>query len=203
MEGEYADDEGGGDLLFFALLIAGAYFGARWYRDNIAAAAGAGIFPSSAPSSDPVQGALAYLVPLSLSPTGEQFIRGKEGFSAYPNASGDIGIGHHVQPGEHFTYPLSQAEGERLFASDTAGAERAVSDGLQVEVSQSQFDALVDFAFNEGRSAFLGSTLLRVLNSGDYAGASQQFSRWVYANGQISPALEARRGAEQNLFQFG
>jgi lysozyme len=48
------------------------------------------------------------------------------------------------------------------------------------------------------------STLLRLLNQRDYAGAADQFGRWVYAtvNGVKTelPGLVKRRAAERALF---
>lgn len=197
------DDDGGGDLLFFMLLIGGAYFGYQLWRDHQAAAGGGGIFSSSPPLQDETTSIFNLLVPLTLSPTGDAYIRKQEGWTAYPNSSGDIGIGHHIKPGENIVPPISRAEGESLYAGDRRDAEQAVNDGLRVEVSQGQFDALVDFAFNEGRAAFLGSTLLQQLNSGNYAGAAGQFSRWRYAGGQVNSDLVARRAGEQQMFQRG
>jgi lysozyme len=73
-----------------------------------------------------------------------------------------------------------------------------------VPLTQNQFDALVDFAYNAGAANLRSSTLLRLLNSGDYAGASGQFIRWNKAtsNGQliVLPGLTRRRTAEAQLF---
>lgn len=192
--------------MFLALVIGGAYVFTQLWRHRLAAAAGAGTFEAAPPSGDVVQGVLNYLVPLQLSPTGAAFIKANEGFrpTAYPDAGGQaIGYGHKIQPGENIVSPISQAEADSLFASDIGAAVRAVSDGLKVQVSQSQFDALVDLAYNIGTAAFLNSTLLTLLNEGNFAGASQQFSQWVHSGGQVSSGLVARRQAEQNLFATG
>jgi lysozyme len=75
---------------------------------------------------------------------------------------------------------------------------------VTVPLTQNQFDALVDFAYNAGAANLRSSTLLRLLNSGDYAGASGQFIRWNKAtsNGQliVLPGLTRRRTAEAQLF---
>jgi lysozyme len=67
-------------------------------------------------------------------------------------------------------------------------------------ITQSQFDAMVDFCFNAGRGNFLQSTLLRKLNSGDFAGAAAQFALWVHAGGEVVAGLVRRRKAEADLF---
>lgn len=201
------DDEGGDDLLFFAVVVAAGYFLLQRWRYNAAAASGGGVFESIPPVADFTFDALNFLVPLRLSPTGADFIKANEGgfrANAYPDAGGQsIGYGHFIQPGENIVSPITPAEGEALFAHDVAGAERAVSDGLKVQVSQSQFDALVDLAYNIGTAAFLSSTLLRLLNGGDFNGAAQQFSQWIHSGGQVSSNLVARRQSDTNLFERG
>jgi lysozyme len=58
----------------------------------------------------------------------------------------------------------------------------------------------VDFVFNLGAGNFQSSTLLKLLNSGDYQGASGQFPLWNHAGGVVVAGLTARRLAEQTLF---
>jgi lysozyme len=65
---------------------------------------------------------------------------------------------------------------------------------------QSRFDALVCFAYNVGLEALRRSTLLRLHNEGDYAGAQSQFKRWNRANGKVMRGLTRRRAAEAKLY---
>lgn len=200
------DEEGGNDVMFVTLVIAGAYFLYQLWRDHVAAGYGGGVFQPAAPSSDPTEGILNILVPLQLSPTGAAFIKAQEGFqaSAYADGKGQsIGYGHQIQPGENIVSPITPAEADALFASDAAAAARTVSNALQVQTTQNQFDALTDLAYNIGSAAFLNSTLLQLLNQGDYAGAAQQFSGWVHSAGQVNQGLQARRAADLNLFNGG
>jgi GH24 family phage-related lysozyme (muramidase) len=78
--------------------------------------------------------------------------------------------------------------------------ESAVRRLVTVPLNQNQFDALVSFVFNVGEGAFKDSTLLRLLNSGNYKAASAQFGKWVYAGKQVLPGLVARRESEYQLF---
>lgn len=55
---------------------------------------------------------------------------------------------------------------------------------VTVPLSQGEFDALVDFTYNLGEGNFRKSTLLKKLNAGDYAGAANEFDKWVYTNGK-------------------
>lgn len=142
-------------------------------------------------------------MPVSMSAAGLAMLQGLEGFSSTPYADHkgySIGYGHLIQPGEDLTY-VTQEQAVQLLAQDVAGAQAAVAAAVRVGLSQNQFDALVSFVYNVGAGAFRSSTLLKLLNAGDYAGAAAQFPRWINASGAPSPALVARRGQEQNLFE--
>jgi lysozyme len=69
-----------------------------------------------------------------------------------------------------------------------------------VTLSQGQYDALVSFTYNEGAGRLQTSTLLTLLNAGNYAGASGQFGDWVYGGGVKLTGLVTRRAAEVALF---
>ena len=75
-----------------------------------------------------------------------------------------------------------------------------VNSRVLVELSQNQFDALLSLCYNIGKSAFANSTLLALLNQGNYSGASAEFDRWVYSGGVVNAGLVERRNAEQSLF---
>ena len=75
-----------------------------------------------------------------------------------------------------------------------------ISAALRVGVTQSQFDALVCWAFNVGVSAAQQSTLMHRLNAGTMQGAADQFLRWNRAGGQVLRGLTLRREAERALF---
>jgi GH24 family phage-related lysozyme (muramidase) len=70
---------------------------------------------------------------------------------------------------------------------------------------QHRFDALVSFVYNLGADALRRSTLLRMHNEGDYAGAAGQFVRWDKArvNGRLRAlrGLTRRREAEAKLYR--
>lgn len=191
------------NLAFILLTVAGAYFFYQLWRDQSALTIGPGSFPAAPPPTTGAGALLNIFVPLQLSPAGAAFIKDQEKLSltAYPDGPGySIGYGHQIQQGENIVSPITLAQANALFSQDVAGAVQAVNNGLQVQVTQPQFDALVDFAFNEGATAFRNSTLLNLLNQGNYAGAAQQFSRWVYSSGRVNSDLVARRQAEQSAF---
>ncbi|PRP70248.1 muraminidase, partial [Chromobacterium amazonense] len=84
---------------------------------------------------------------------------------------------------------------------DLAKFEVGVSRLVKVQLRQNQFDALVSFSYNLGLGSLQNSTLLRLLNQGDYAGAAGQFILWDKAGGKVLPGLQRRRAAEQALFK--
>ena len=83
---------------------------------------------------------------------------------------------------------------------DLADAQSAVRTMVTVPLNANQFSALVDFVFNEGSGHFESSTLLRLLNAGDYTGSDAQFAAWDKAGGKVLAGLLTRRNAEAALF---
>lgn len=96
--------------------------------------------------------------------------------------------------------PITEAEADEMLRRLLGRYEAAVRRYAQVDLEQGQFDALVSFAYNVGNEALRGSTLLRLLNGGDVAGAANQFLRWDKAGGRTLPGLTRRRQAERRLF---
>ena len=95
---------------------------------------------------------------------------------------------------------ITIAQADEIMRVTLAEYEAAVNRYVKVPLTQGQFDALVDFAYNAGPQSLRNSTLLRMLNASNYAGAAKQFSRWVYADGKILNGLVKRRKLETELF---
>lgn len=141
---------------------------------------------------------------LSMSPSGIALLQAHEGLrlTAYRDAGGVWTIGYGSTAGgvrRGMTISYDQAV-LRLY-QDLDDAEATVNSRVTVPLTQPQFDALVSLVFNIGGGAFRKSTLLQKLNAGDYAGASNQFRRWVKAKGRVLPGLVTRRAAERALFE--
>jgi lysozyme len=109
-----------------------------------------------------------------------------------------IGYGH--TKGVTKGMVISHLEADKLLIEDLKGFETAVRRLVTVPLNQNQFDALVSFTFNVGIGAFEKSTLLKLLNAGNYANAATQFAKWVHAGKQVLPGLVARREDEYQLF---
>ena len=76
----------------------------------------------------------------------------------------------------------------------------AVIRNLKVPLNQNQFDALVSWTYNLGEGALKSSTMLKLLNQGNYDSVPAQMMRWTKANGVDLPGLVRRRKAEAELF---
>lgn len=125
-----------------------------------------------------------------------------------------IGWGHAIESGGHFLrgnaalaevkalYPngITVAQAQTLLESDLMQAGAGVLASVIVPLNDNQYGALTSFAFNLGIANLRSSTLLKLLNAGNFAGAADQFLRWCHANGQALPGLLKRRNAERSLF---
>lgn len=140
---------------------------------------------------------------LRLSAKGIEFLKDMEGvrYTAYLDTGGvwTIGVGH-TGPEVIRGLRINEEQVNKYLQKDVIEAEDSVKELVKVPLSQSQFDALVSFTFNLGENALSKSTLLRLLNAGDYNGAMQQMNRWVYDNGKLIAGLVKRRKAEQSLW---
>jgi lysozyme len=120
---------------------------------------------------------------------------------AYQDSVGVWTIGYgHTGPDVHPALTITQEQAEILLAADIAWAAACVNKAVKSSINQNQFDALVDFTFNLGCASLVQSSLLRLVNAGDFAGAAQQFLRWNKAKGQVLRGLTLRRQAEMDLF---
>jgi lysozyme len=106
--------------------------------------------------------------------------------------------------------------GEKVALNDTPCTVEQATEWMQFElnqkakevdamttdtVTQSQFDALVSFAYNCGSNALKGSTLLKRVNANpNDATIRDAFMMWVKADGKTLNGLVRRRTAEADLY---
>lgn len=142
---------------------------------------------------------------MRISQKGIDLIKRFEGLrlTAYKCSAGvdTIGYGHtgpDVTPGLRIT----EEEAEKLLWRDTESAQQTVSSFVSVKLNQNEYDALVSFTFNVGPTAFVNSTLLRLLNHGaERKVVAGEFARWVKAGSDKPvPGLVRRREEEKKLF---
>lgn len=121
--------------------------------------------------------------------------------TAYQDGTGrwTIGYGHTpAQCGQVIT-PM---QAEALLEADIAWAVSFVNKMVYTtQLTQGQFDALVDFTFNLGVGNFQHSTLLTLVNGRKFAEAAAEFGKWDKAGGRVVAGLLRRRIAEEEEFK--
>ncbi|MCX7357323.1 MAG: lysozyme [Alphaproteobacteria bacterium] len=148
----------------------------------------------------------AKLMTNAISAQGLALIQELEGFQAEPKQlpTGGWVVGYsHVratEPGE----AVNENDAVELLTGDLAAFESLVNTQVTQPLTQTQFDALVSFAFSVGAEAFGRSQVLRRVNAGDYVSAACAMDAWrksdVSGELVIIDALVRRRTAEKALF---
>ena len=154
---------------------------------------------------------------MNLSDKGKRLLMEWEGFKTevYLDSAGlkTVGVGHLLIHDElslsevvlddgqvvKFENGLTEDQVLLLLARDVRKFEQVIQD-VKVELKQNEFDALVIFAFNIGIHAFIRSTLLEKLNTGDYKSVPSELRRWNRAGGQVVKGLSNRREKEIALW---
>ena len=109
-----------------------------------------------------------------------------------------IGYGHikGVQEGMEWT----EEQAEEALKEEIVGYCKYVEEYVKVPLNQNQFDALVSWTYNLGPTSLKKSTMLKVLNKGNYDEVPEQIKRWNKARGQVLNGLVRRRDTEAELF---
>lgn len=107
----------------------------------------------------------------------------------YGHTGPDVTPGRVAKPGEC----------EELLEEDLATAYSAVKRCITSPMQPHQAAALTSATYNAGPKIVCGSTLQRLANAGDWAGACKQLDRWVWAQGRKLPGLIKRRAAERAI----
>lgn len=136
---------------------------------------------------------------------GLALIKGYEGFRehAYMDTGNVPTIGYGTTKGVKIGQTITMADAEAALKRDVSSAENTVTKSVTVKLTQDQFDALVSFVYNVGSGNFRGSTLLSLLNQGQYSQVPPQLLRWNKDNGRVIDGLTRRRKAEGDLFSTG
>jgi GH24 family phage-related lysozyme (muramidase) len=142
---------------------------------------------------------------MRVSQKGIDLIKKFEGIrlTAYICPAGVLTIGYgHTGSDVKSGMRITEEQAEKLLWQDTESAQQTVSSFVNVKLNQNEYDALVSFTFNVGPTAFVNSTLLRLLNHGaDRKVVAGEFGRWVKAGSdEPVPGLVRRREEEKKLF---
>lgn len=146
---------------------------------------------------------------LRSSQSGLDLIKRSEGghLTPYIDLAGfwTVGYGHKLTSAElaegSQTRTITEPDALLLLIDDADWAAEQVARLVHVPLSQGQLDALVDFTYNLGVERLAGSTLLKLLNLGNYHDAGQQLLRWDMAGDEHLAGLTIRRQAELALWE--
>jgi lysozyme len=139
----------------------------------------------------------------TLGSAGEDLIKSFEALKlkAYQDQGGVWTCGWgHVGPDVVEGTTCTAEQAEIWFLHDTQMAVNGVDATVDTNVTQNQFDALVSFTFNVGLGAEGHSTMVKLVNARDFAGAAAEFPKWDHVKGVPNAGLLRRRQAEQALF---
>ena len=139
--------------------------------------------------------------------TCHALIRAYEGLrlSPYRDLAGVATIGYG-STGPHVTMhspSITEAEANRLLILDADAAARAVLRLIHVPLTDGQFDALTDFAYNLGGGALQRSRLRAVINRGEHQDVEAELLKWCKAGGVVVRGLLRRRQAEADIYNRG
>jgi len=116
-----------------------------------------------------------------------------------------ISVGHLVLPPDpwHVGDVISLDQAKAIFINDLKKTESIIDKFVKIPLNENQRGAVASLVFNCG-SGPLAGTVGKLLNSGDYTGASNAFIAWCKytKNGQLltSVGLLNRRKSEQVFF---
>ena len=115
--------------------------------------------------------------------TGLDLIKQFEGLKleSYVCPAGKLTIGYGHTIGVKLGQKITKEQAEELVKQDYDSACRDVRNLVKVPINENQLGALASFVFNLGKNALMGSTLLRMLNTGNYRDAAMEFEKWVFA----------------------
>jgi lysozyme len=144
-----------------------------------------------------------------LSQKGLELIKSFEGLSLVPyvcaGGINTIGYGNtYYTNGKKVSLQdpkITIVQAEELLKNSLSTYEKAVDSFCRDDISQSQFDALVSFAYNLGTGALQKSTLIKKVNVNPKdVTIADEFLKWNKAAGKVLLGLTRRRTAEANLY---
>ena len=139
---------------------------------------------------------------MTTSQNGIDFIKVFEGcrLKAYKCPAGVWTIGYGTTKGVKPNMVITQAQAETFLKRDIKPVE-SVLNGMGINYTQGQFDALVAWIYNLGIGAFKSSTMFKyIVARRKDVEITDQMVRWVNSGGKPLLGLKRRRVAEANMF---
>ena len=139
---------------------------------------------------------------MTISQKGIDLIKTFEGCKlfAYRDSVGIATIGYGHTKDVRMGMSITQKQAEEFLKGDIKPVERLLN-GMGINYTQNQFDALVSWIFNLGEGNFKKSTMYKniVARKSDVE-ITDQMVKWVNAGGRPLLGLKKRRVAEANMF---
>lgn len=122
---------------------------------------------------------------------------------SYKDQGGILTIGYG-QTGPFVTEDMTctQEQADAWFNQQIQMVQSSLSRMIKVSLGSNKFSALCALAYNIGLHAFSSSSLLMLLNKGEYDEVPNQIARWNKVNREVSLGLVHRRNAEIELWNM-
>lgn len=140
---------------------------------------------------------MAQITKVSLA--GVAAIAQREGrrLKAYRDSKGilTIGVGHTGRMSPPRVWPWSSitaVQCDAYLATDLAPVEAEILKCVKAPITQNQFDALASLAFNIGNGGLAGSSVVKMLNAGNFAEAANDFLLWDHPSSLLGRRKEER-----------
>lgn len=146
---------------------------------------------------------------MHLSDEGLRLIKSFEGYhtalpdggcSAYLCPAKVPTIGWGCTEGVKLGMVWTKQQAEAALQKEVSKFEEGVARLVTAEINQNQFDALVSFAYNVGLGALQRSSVLKAVNTGNFAKVPAALAQWNKGGGKVLPGLVSRRQREGSLF---
>lgn len=146
---------------------------------------------------------------LKVDDNGNKYIKQHEGFvkTVYDDGNGfpTVGYGHKVVPTDDLKLrdTITDERADTFFGTDLPPMEKAVRNAAgTTDLSQNEFNALTDLAFNVGPGVFTtdkSPSLMKALKAGDYKSMSEQL-RYTGKDPDTKEGLINRSNDRKSLF---
>jgi lysozyme len=106
-----------------------------------------------------------------------------------------IGYGHTSAAGAPEVtdgMTITQKQADDILRQDLVKYETAVQGLVTQNLTQHQFDVLVDFCYNAGVGALQKSTLLKKVNAARFDAVPAELAKWTKGKGKVLPGLVKR-----------
>ena len=139
---------------------------------------------------------------MTISQKGIDLIKTFEGCKlfAYRDSVGIPTIGYGHTKDVKMGMSITQKQAEEFLKGDIKPVERLLN-GMGINYTQNQFDALTSWIFNLGEGNFKKSTMYKnIVERKSDVEITDQMVKWVNAGGRPLLGLKKRRVAEANMF---